>query len=505
MRAILPLILALLVTACGGSGKSPTPPTQPAPPTSPVPTPTPPPPERGTLVGAASVAVEKLEPAAFAALLESGLSGATKITGNPQCAVSTFTIRYNTLGGGAEPAEASAAIVVPSGANAVCGGERPVLLYAHASSVEKAYDMADLRNNVEARLVAAMFAARGFIVVAPNYAGYARSSLAYHPYLNAQQQGADMIDALRAARLAFGAVGASASARLFVAGYSQGGYVALATQRAMQALNSADFAPAAVSGMSGPYALIQFGDTQFAGAPRIGVTAFLPMLISAGKLSGAALYGATAELYEDQYAPTIEALLPGAFTLGDLVAAGKLPSDALFAADSMPQASGYGRYFGAGNLIKTSYRDAYLADLRAHPCERSSAAPLDCAPAHPLRQWLRMNDLRNYQPASPLMLCGGSGDPTVPYLNSVSAGAYFHADPKAGELVEIDLDDTPGLSDPYRTPKLSFIAAKVALRLAAIKNGDSPDRAVESSYHGGLAAPFCMLATRDFFQTVLAR
>lgn len=43
------------------------------------------------------------------------------------------------------------------------------------------------------------------------------------------------------------------------------------------------------------------------------------------------------------------------------------------------------------------------------------------------------------------------------------------------------------------------------MRLAAIKNGRSPDQAVESNYHGGLAAPFCMLATRDFFQTVLAR
>ncbi len=70
---------------------------------------------------------------------------------------------------------------------------------------------------------------------------------------------------------------------------------------------------------------------------------------------------------------------------------------------------------------------------------------------------------------------------------------------------EIDLDDTPGLSDPYRTPKLSFIAAKVALRLAATNNGDSPDQAVESNYHAGLVAPFCMVATRDFFQTVLTR
>lgn len=500
MRLVLPAVLMLFVSACGGGGTTTgggavtavNPPPVPAP-------------LRGSTVGAPAPAAPRLEPTVLAALLEAGQPGTTKITGEPQCAITTFTVRYNTIGGTGEATEASAAVMLPSGTGASCAGSRPVLLYAHATAPEKSFDMANLQANSEARLVAAMFAAQGFIVVAPNYAGYARSSLGYHPYLNAVQQGADMIDALRAARASFGAIGAKDSGKLLIAGYSQGGHVALATQRAMQAAGGGEFAVTAVSGMSGPYALTQFGDTQFAGAPRIGVTAFLPMLFTAGQRSGAGLYGAPSDVFEAKYAATIEALLPGASSLGELVNNGQLPANALFAADSMPQASGYGKYFGTGNLIKSSYRNAYLADLQAHPCERSNAAPLDCAPAHPLRKWLLQNDLRNYLPAAPLMLCGGSGDPTVPYLNTVSAGAYFHANPKLGELVEIDLDDTPGLSDPYRTPKLSFIAAKVALRLAAINAGDSPDRAVESNYHGGLVSPFCMVATRDFFQSVLTR
>jgi pimeloyl-ACP methyl ester carboxylesterase len=446
--------------------------------------------------------VEALDPAALSALLD---SGTTSVTGDPQCAVTMFTVRYNTLGGSGEPTEASAAISVPSGPRAICSGTRPVLLYAHATSIDKSYDMAKLRVTREARMVAAMFAAQGYIVVAPNYAGYAGSSLAYHPYLNADQQSADMIDALRAARLSFGTIGAHPSDKLLVTGYSQGGAVALATQRAMQAMNSSAFAPTAVAGLSGPYALSQLGDTQFAGSPRIGVTAFLPMLISGGHLSGDKQYEAASELYEDKYAATIEALLPGASSLGDLISAGKLPATALFAADSMPQASGYGRYFGAGNLIKTAFRDAYVADMEAHPCELHSATPLDCAPANPLRKLMRKNDMRSYDPVAPTMLCGGSGDPTVPYLNTVSALRYFHQRPHPGELVEVDLDDFPGLRDPYRTPKLSFIAAKVALRAAAIKNGDSPDEAVEINYHAGLAAPFCMLASRNFFGSVLGR
>ncbi|MES2758322.1 MAG: prolyl oligopeptidase family serine peptidase [Pseudomonadota bacterium] len=503
MRAVVPLVLALLISACGGSGSGPggggtqAPPPADAPPAQA--------PERGNVVAGPSAVGPKIDPGVLAVLLESTFAGATRITGNPQCAISTYTVKYHTVGGAGEATESSAAIVVPSGSAAACTGTRPVLLYAHATAFEKSFDMADLQGNREAQLVAAMYAARGFIVVAPNYAGYAGSALSYHPYMNAEQQGADMIDALRASRRAFAAIGAADSGKLFIAGYSQGGHVALATQRAMQALNSAEFKPAAVAGLSGPYAMTQFGDTQFAGSPRIGVTAFLPMLISAGQRSGAGMYTAASEVYEDQYAATIEALLPGVASLNDNVTAGRLPAIVLFAADSMPQASGYGKYFGAGNLIRTSYRDAYLADLRANPCERSAAAPLDCAPAHPLRQLFRKNDLRNYLPGSPLMLCGGSGDPTVPYLNTVSAGRYFHANPQLGELVEIDLDDTPGLSDPYRTPKLSFIAAKVAMRADAINSGKSADEAVETNYHGGLAAPFCMVAARDFFDTVLKR
>lgn len=87
----------------------------------------------------------------------------------------------------------------------------------------------------------------------------------------------------------------------------------------------------------------------------------------------------------------------------------------------------------------------------------------------------------------------------------MSAGAYFHARPNPGELVEIDLDDTPGLNDHYRSYKLSFIAAKVALRAPAVEPDDSPDQAVETIYDAGLVAPFCIAASRDFFQAVSTR
>jgi acetyl esterase/lipase len=506
MKTLTALLIACLVAACGGGGSTPagTPVALPVTP--------PPPPARGSLVGNAEIApvtvggigLNKLEPNVLALLLNEGQAGTTAITGMPSCAITTYKLRYNALGAAGEQSEASAAVMVPSGSNAACSGERPVLLYAHATSVERAFDMSALAAHQEARLVAAMFAAQGYIVVAPNYAGYAGSTLGYHPYLDADQQAGDMLDALRAARLSFARMAVAASKQLLVTGYSQGGHVALATVRAMQSQFAAEFNVTAAAGMSGPYALAQFADSVFGGAPRIGATVFVPLLVNAGQRAGAGLYATPGALYEPAYASGIATLLPGVNTLEQLSAKALLPASALFARNSLPQEAGSAQFFGDGNLIITSYRNAYLADMAANPCNGPAADPLACTPQHPLRKLARKNDLRLFVPAAPVLLCGGDSDPTVPFFNTDAAAATWRAK-GATTVTVINIDDVPGLGDPYRTPKLSFAAAKLAVRTAALADGKSPGQAVDSNYHAGLVAPFCMMATRDYFDAALLR
>lgn len=528
----LPLALLLLLGACGGGGGGGggvppgtivgdggtvvtppvvTPPVTTPPVTTPPDTGTPAP-ARGSLIGTATLvpvsvagaSLNTLDADTFTALLDTAQSGTSVITGKPSCAVTTYTLRYHTVGGNGEPTEASAAVMLPSGGPSVCTGTRPVMLYAHGTSLQKSADMANL-SSTESRLIAAMFAGQGYIVVAPNYAGYAGSTLPYHSYLDAAQQSNDMIDALRAARLAFSTIGASPSSKLVVSGYSQGGYVALATQRAMQSAYAAEFTVAAAAGLSGPYALLDFGDAMFGGAPSFGSTAFLPMLINAGQHAQAGLYSAPGDIYEDPYAAGIEDLLPGVLGSSELASLGKLPAKALFAANSLPQNGAALDYFGAGNLVKTSYRSAYLVDVALHPCNTSSAAPLACAPAQALRKWLLKNDLRTYQPAVPLLLCGGNEDPVVPYRNTELTAAYFRSGKLSKTLEVVNVDSTPGLGDSYRTAKLGFAAAKLALRLNALNQNESPDQAIQSSYHAGLAAPACLRVARDFFQGQLTQ
>jgi predicted esterase len=510
--ALIPLAMvpAVLLLACGGGGGNSGSGTV----TVPV-TPTPPVSLRGQVIGNATLAPvtltpgitkNTLDPTSLAVLLEADNIVGVPITGKPVCSITVYSVKYHTLDSMAADAQAGAAIYVPSGSDPACQGSRPVLLYAHGTSVQKSYDMANLGSN-EPLLVAGMFAAQGYIVVAPNYLGYAGSTVGYHPYLDAEQQSADMVDALRAARSVFSGINANASTRLMISGYSQGGYVALATQRAMQTKHAAEFNVTAAAALSGPYALSLFGDSIFNGAPTMGAAGFIPLLINAGQRAGAALYNSTSDIYEPKYATGIDTLLPGTQGLGALVTAGKLPNDVLFAADSLPQAAGYGSFFGPDHLIKTSYRDAYLTDLRANPCNANNATPLACTPAQSLRKWLLKNDLRTYAPNVPLFMCGGAADPLVPYANTSSTSAYFRAQSAALQLTVLDVDDN-ALTGPFRDTRGQFATAKLLVRAAALKGGASSaaaDLAVREAYHAGLVAPFCLREARAFFDSAPSR
>src|SRR5258708_8622399 len=184
------------------------------------------------------------------------------VSSAPLCDVLFYHIEYETVGGAGEATTASAVFMVPTGPGANCTGSRPMVLYAHGTTTDRDYNMADLQN-AETLSLAALFASQGYIVVAPNYAGYDTSTLPYHPYLIAGQQSKDMIDALTAARTALPLASLTTvkdNGQLFITGYSQACYVAIATHRAMQA---AGMKVTASAPRAGPYALVAFVDAVF--------------------------------------------------------------------------------------------------------------------------------------------------------------------------------------------------------------------------------------------------
>jgi predicted esterase len=482
----------LLLSACSGGNSMPAPAGAP--------------PARGTLLQNPPHLVQTLTAVDLLQQLNAPLNlQLLALSGAPLCDIGVFHLEYNTVGARSEATTAAAALMVPAGTDARCHGARPIVLYAHGTTTYRAYNIADLHDaaNAEGLLLAALFASQGYIVVAPNYAGYDTSTLDYHAYLNADQQSKDMIDALSAARQGLPAAGlllTTDGGRLFITGYSQGGYVAMATQRALQA---AGMPVTAAAPMSGPYALAAFFDAVMNGQVDGGAPVFMTLLITGYQKAYGNIYATPGDLFEAQYAGGIDALLPTYSSRGDLYAQGKLPQYALFSAvppdlsyaDITPAtqpaslAPVFALGFGSGNLISNSYRLAYL----------QHATTAD--PALPLRQALQLNDLRDWVPTAPTLLCGGDGDPIVFWLNTQLLQDYWAQPPAASVVSVLNLEAPIVGGDVYGTLKQGFVLARQAVALNAIAQGatDGGQRAVFEAYHATLVAPFCLAAVREFF------
>ena len=441
------------------------------------------------------------------------------LAGAPACDVKVFHIEYYTVGGAHESTTASGALMVPSGADASCQGARPIVLYAHGTSTEHNFNIADLTNqeNAEGILLAVFFAARGYIVVAPNYAGYDTSTLPYHPFLVGDQQSKDMIDALTAARSALPTGSpVTDNGQLFITGYSQGGYVAMATHRAMQA---ADMTVTASAPMSGPYALAAFVDAEFEGEVSGGAPIVATLLITAYQHSYGNIYADATDIFAAQYAPGIATLLPSTMSRSQIYAAGLLPQTALF--DSTPPSPAYAAItpatapanlapvfaqgFGPAGLITNAYRLSYLEDEQAHPDGGFPTLTNDlpaAAPVLPWRQALKLNDLRSWTPVAPTMLCGGDQDPEVYYSNTQLMQAYW-ADyaPAKTPISVLDLDASTRSTGVDGSLQADFQVAKQAVAAAAVLQGatDGGQTAVFEAYHATLVAPFCLAAVVNFF------
>jgi pimeloyl-ACP methyl ester carboxylesterase len=477
----------------------------------------------------------------FAAQLNATASGSQllQLAGTPACGVDFYYIKYWTVGPDNSMQPATAALMVPTGGAAPCTGPRPVVLYAHGTTTDSAYNIANISDtsnsaNSESALIAAVFAAQGYIVVAPNFLGYDGSTLGYHPYVNGAENATVMMDALTAARTALLSTftpSTSDSGKLYVTGYSEGGYVAMATVKAMQA---AGISVTASAPASGPYALEAFGDAIFFGQVNIGSTEFGPLVTTSYQHAYNNVYTQTSDVYSSTYATGIDTLLPNTTPIGTLFSSGKLPQTAFFdsttptSATGIPQVDGaadqllakpasppyspqqallFGLGFGDPYLINDSFRVAYVDDavINGDPAEMTliSGGTLDsgnvglaATSAVGLRKDLALNDMRagGWSPQEPMLMCGGDQDPTVFFQNAQIMAALW-APYVAGGLVSVlDLNGAPQAGNPF-APLQVALQQQEAQLIAA--NGT----AAVASFHGA-EAPFCMVAARGFFAQI---
>lgn len=441
----LTLAAAALLSACGGGSNASSDDTPPA---------------RGTLLLGLQAA-----PTVAKATIDAGTSakGIIALSGAAQCDVDIRYVYYMTRDPQGNPATASSAVFVPAGTGANCTGTRPVVLYAHGTTTDKNFNMAQVDKNTEGSLVMAFYAAQGFIVVAPNYLGYDRSGLQYTPYLNAESSAIDLVDGLRAAKVHLNAESAvKPSAKLLITGYSQGGHVAMATHKIIERDYASEFTVTASAPMSGPYNLVKMGDAVTGGTINAGATLFLPLQLTSYQKAYGNIYAAPTDVYQAAYAPTAETLFPSTETVTQLITEGKLPNDPTFT-----------KLFGTGGLLTDSFRTGYATSN--------------------FRKALQTNTLLGWTPKAPLAMCGGAQDPTVFFFNTTDAQADFATRGKLYPAYNLESRTTLPAGVSGDTIFGGFQQAKAAAGAGAT-----------AAYHGTLVPPFCNVLARGFFQTVLA-
>lgn len=446
VRFVGSLAIAVFVAACASGDDD-----EPAPP--PVTGPGEPEFVRGTLLASAPYLTRTR--AEIDELTASGLEGLLlrEVVGEARCDVELHAIEYQTVGGAGEPVNATGGIAIPVGADPACQAPRSLVMWAHGTDTSRAYSVLT-SEEVFGGIALAVLAAHGYAVVAPDYTGYGGSTLDYHPYLNAQAQAADAIDSLRAARQVLAARGEPPPQALYLTGYSQGGYVAMAAHREIERAHADEFRVDASFPMSGPYALAATLDRILGGDPTDGASRLLPFLVESYQRSYGNVFSSPAELFVPPYDQTAIGLFPGDIGSNGAIEQGLVPEH-LLASEGQPF------------LMQPAYVDNYLLD-----------------PANALRQDVAANDLRGWAPAGRMALCGGGKDTVVYFDNTVLAQQAFAA---AGVPVTVfDFDN--GASIPGGTDSSLYLN----FRALFVLPGN------EDAYHIALA-PFCARIARDFF------
>jgi pimeloyl-ACP methyl ester carboxylesterase len=391
-------------------------------------------------------------------------SGLQALSGTAKCGVKVVALNYHTRGPADEDTNASGALLVPTGAGAGCSAAAPLVAYAKGTDVEKPRTLADPADS-ETFLLIAMYAAQGYVVVATDYLGYAKSTFPYHPYLHADSEAVSVIDSIRAARNASTSVGATLSGKVMITGYSQGGHSSMAAHRAAERDDAAEINVVAGAHLAGPYNLS--GSFKLTSAIA-GYQFFVPFIVNSYQKVYGNVYSDVSTVYKAPYASYITTLLPSpTLNYTTLVTTG--PSAGTF---WLPGAAGE-TPAQARDLV---FQSAFVTDSQTNN-------------GNPLYLDAKKNDLLGWNPKSKLLLCGGAGDPTVPPAVHMN-------------IMKADFDSR-GLSNVTAVDVDPLVQA--AFGPGGVAPTDPSSAAFATyygNYHGTYEPPFCHAQAKRLFDTL---
>ena len=303
--------------------------------------------------------------------------------------VSAYRLLYETVGFDGERNTASGALLVPSPVL----GALDVMSFQHGTIIRD--DQAPSRNDL-ARFTGLVYAADGYLAVMPDLLGLGDSE-GFHPFHHEATSATAVVDMLRAAYDFAARAGIVLSGKLFLSGYSQGGYTAMAAHRALEEGYADEFTVTASAPMAGAYDLSGAMVEVVLSTEPYPSPYYLPYLL----LAYNEIYGLF-DSPSDYLASPYDVLIPPLFD-------GNHSSDEINA------------------LMPSVLRDVINPTLLAE---------FEQDPDHFFRQVLEENDVYQWSPGVPVRLYHCSGDRHVPIANAYAALEGLKGGAGSVELIE---------------------------------------------------------------------
>ncbi len=301
--------------------------------------------------------------------------------------VKAYRLEYWTVDAYGEPALVSGAFIFPETNNTL-----PLLSIQHGTETHR-QKVASVHPLQSMEGVAGLLlASDGYAVSIPDYLGYGISS-GIHPYHHAETSAATVIDMIRAVQ-AFCSQENIRTDKLFLAGYSQGGYVTMAAQREIEKNFSNEFDLTAVAAMAGAYDLkgTAFSILEDNEYPTPLYLAFI--LTAYNQIYQ---WNALDDIFLPPYNQKVLNYFDGSQNMSAITA--DLPSQ-----------------------LDSLFQNVFINSVLEETNSRAIGA-------------MQENTLLDWAPAAPLHLIHGGSDETVPFQNALTAIDSLNA--RGGENIEL--------------------------------------------------------------------
>ncbi len=312
--------------------------------------------------------------------------------------VKIYKLTYETIDVHGRVTMASGQVAFPENKNEAL----PLASYQHGTVINTDEVPSRFSFSNQESIVAPIMASNGYIGIAPDYLGLGDSS-GLHPFILAKPTATSVVDMTRAAKSLAQKKDYMISDKLFLFGYSEGGYATMVTHQEMERYHAEEFSVTASAPMAGPYNVsgilidTMLGDRSYSNPFHLAY-----LILSYHDAYG--LFENASEIFSKNFSPRVEDYLNGVSSLESLSSG--LPKVPL-------------------QMLNPDFVEEFSGN-----------------PGHPFRLLLQQNDIFQWAPQAPIRLIHCSGDLTIPFENSQLV--FDHIKQMGNDQVELINPSTTG-------------------------------------------------------------